>query len=140
MVQSVLRAWVVDSFYSIGGINIHYEFDSCLSSKYTEKNCQHSMICVMRIWKQYLQFIQWQIIIIGDVGRVFCIKISIEFLASLLYLLNMCWASGCLVAISISYMYWLWSKCLVVCAIIIFMVAVVGLLVSLSPLQWLLLP
>jgi hypothetical protein len=48
------------------------------------------------------------IIIIGDViGRVFCIKIFIEFLAGLLYFLYMYRAGGCLVALSIPYMCWL---------------------------------
>ena len=48
------------------------------------------------------------IIIIRDIiGRVFFIKIFIEFLAGLLYLLYMYRAGGCLVALSIPYMCWL---------------------------------
>ena len=39
------------------------------------------------------------------VGREFCTEIFIECFAGLLYLLCMCWAGHCLVALFISYAY-----------------------------------
>ena len=57
------------------------------------------------------------IIVVGVVGRIFCSKIVIKFLADVSYELYMCWASSFLVALFIPYMNWFWSNKSLVCGL-----------------------
>ena len=74
--------------------------------------------CVSRILSDWLVCRLFCLFWCGTLAGIIVIILGIdeflvEFLAGLLYLLCMCQAGGCLVALSIPYMFWLWSKSLI---------------------------